>query len=265
VTRRQGPISDAIATWRLRLGEAVGDDAFEAAWQSAWAWITDSMNVSAIDALLDSVDGASWAGVLAPFQRRFLAIREAREAERMSSADWGSGTAASGRVRSDFGRSAYDRVPEVLRLVNFEACRRFVMVGCGAFPAAALVVRDATAVPEIVALDVDGRAAATARRLIEMMGERRIRVDCVDGAVHDFAGAHVVYLANQVHRKARVLERVHETAPAGATVIVREPYGVGRLVAESVGQSLPPPFRVAVVGENNPAFYSRHVLLARAT
>ncbi len=253
-------VAGRIQEWRARLREARDDDAFEELWREGWAWITGPA-APAIDALLDSTP--AWAGALAPFQRRSLALREAREAERLAAADWREGVAASDRVRSDFGRHTYDRVPEVLRLADFGACRRFVMVGCGAFPAAALLVRDATAVPEIVALDVDARAAATARRVVEAMGERRIRIECSDGAAHDYSGAQIVYLANQVAMKGRVLEQVRETAPADAVVIVREPYGVGRLVAESLERGLPAPFRITALGENNPDFYSRHVVLGR--
>ncbi len=253
-------VAGTIGAWRSRLREAARDDAFEKLWGEAWAWITGPA-APAIDALLDSTD--EWAGALAPFQRRSLDLREAREAERLAGADWKSGAPASDRVRSDFGRHTYDRVPEVLGLADFGACWRFVMVGCGAFPAAALLVRDSTAVAEIVALDVDARAAATARRVVEAMGEPRIRIEVSDGAAHDYAGAQVVYLANQVAMKARVLERVRETAPSDAVVIVREPYSVGRLVAESVERRLPPPFRIGAFGEKNPDFYSRHVLLSR--
>src|SRR5262249_25779573 len=146
--------------------------------------------------------------------------------------------AAGDRVRSEFGRQTYDRVAEVLRLADFDSCLRFVMVGCGPFPAAALLVRDATAVPQIIALDVDESAAATARRVVEAMGEHRIHVSCADGALYDFAGAQIVYLANQVCGKDRVLARIDETA-ASAVVVVREPYGIGRLFAEEVAPKLP--------------------------
>ena len=114
-----------------------------------------------------------------------------------------------------------------------------------------------------MALDVDSRAAGLARRVIAAMGEPRVRIECGDGAGYDFRGPDVVYLANQVSRKDRVLERVRDTAAPEAVVIVREPYSVGRLVAESVERRLPPPFRVGAVGEGNPVFFSRHVVLAR--
>lgn len=253
-------VDQAIASWRGRLEAAPSDAAFEGLWAEAWAWITGPA-AAAIDALLH--EGEEWTGAFAPFQRRSLALAEAREAERLMASEWSVQGPASDRVRSDFGRRAYDRVLEVLRLADFGACRRFVMVGCGAFPAAALLVRDATEVPEIVAVDVDIRAAGIARRVIAAMREPRIRIDCGDGAAYDYAGAGIVYLANQVSMKARVLERVRDTAPRDAVVIVREPYGVGRLVAESVERRLPPPFRVGALGKANRDFFSRHVLLAR--
>jgi hypothetical protein len=253
-------VQEALETWHSRLQDATDDDAFEKLWGEAWAWITGPA-AAAIDVLLDQED--RWNELLAPFQRRSLALAEAREAERLIAADWKSGAQASERVRTDFGRHTYDRVPEVLRLADFDSCRRFVMVGCGAFPAAALLVRDATPVPEIVALDTDARAAAIARSVIRAMGDRRVHIECCDGGSHDYVEADVVYLANQVSMKARVLERVRDTAPADAVVILREPFSVGRLVAESVEPHLPSPFRIAAYGEKNPDFFSRHVLLGR--
>jgi hypothetical protein len=253
-------IEDAIAAWQETLEAASSDEAFERLWAEAWTWMTGP-DAASIDGLLDERE--EWGGAFAPFQRRSLALSEAREAERLMAMEWNAPSPASDRVRSDFGRHTYDRVPEVLRLADFGACRRFVMVGCGAFPAAALLVRDATAVPEIVAFDLDARAAGLARRVVAAMRESRIRIDSGDGAVYDYDGAGIVYLANQVSGKDRVLERVRDTAPSSAVVIVREPYGVGRLVAESVQCRLPPPFRVGAFGEGNPDFYSRHVLLAR--
>jgi hypothetical protein len=260
VTVAPAGIVGALQEWRVRLQDAAEDSEFEALWNKAWAWLTGDASTE-IDELLDRDEG--WAESFAPFQRRSLALAEGREAERLMATEWSAGARAAEQVRSDFGRHTYDRVPEVLRLADFDACRRFVMVGCGAFPAAALLVRDATDVPEIVALDLDARAAAIARGVVEAMGDRRVKVDCRDGASYDYVGAGVVYLANQVSRKDRVLERVHETAPADASVIVRDPFGVGRLVAESVAHRLPPPFRVASLGVPNADFYSRHVVLSR--
>ena len=253
-------VARSLATWRTTLEAAASDEAFEKRWSEAWAWITGPAS-AAIDVLLD--EDERWAEAMAPFQRRSLALAEAREAERLMAVEWRSSGPASDRVRSDFGRHTYDRVPEVLRLADFDRCRRFVMVGCGAFPAAALLVRDATQVPEIVALDVDSRAADFARRVIAAMSEPRVRIDCGDGGSYDYRGADVVYVANQVSGKDRVLERIRDTARPDTAVIVREPYSVGRLVAESVERRLPPPFRVGAVGEGNPAFFSRHVVLAR--
>ena len=254
-------VAAELATWRARLQDAATDEAFEIVWDGAWSWASDPAVAPVLEALLDA-DGAAWAGSLASFQRRLLAIREEREAARLIARGSCSGDAAGERVGSAFGRQTYDRVAEVLRLADFASCRRFVMVGCGPFPAAALLVRDTTEVPEIVALDVDESAAGTARRVVEAMGEQRIRVSCADGAAFDYGGAQIVYLANQVSGKERVLERIEETA-ANAVVVVREPYGIGRLFAEEVGGKLPAPFRVAAKGEGCASFFSRHVLLGR--
>jgi len=201
-------VAAELEAWRARLEGAAADETFEIAWDGAWGWASDPGVTPILDALLDA-DGERWAGSLAPFQRRLLAIREQREAARLIARGSCAEAAARERVASSFGRRTYDRVAEVLRLADFAACRRFVMVGCGPFPAAALLVRDATAVPEIVAVDSDESAAATARRVVEAMGERRIQVVCADGAAYDYGGAQIVYLANQVCGKNREIGRAH--------------------------------------------------------
>ena len=256
-------VIEGIMRWRRRLRDTADDTNFEIAWTETWAWITDPFRAPAIDALLDGNENPGLRELLAQFQRRWLAIQERREAEHLISSLWDPGALASKRVRAGFGRLTYDRVRELLDLVGLGTCRKFVMVGCGAFPAAALLVRDSTSVPDIAALDGDVEAATTAQRVIEAVGDHRIHVERIDGADHNYGGADIIYIANQVCPKVRVLERVRDTAPPDTIVIVREPYGVGRLVAESVVPCLPPPYRAAAIGANHSTFCSRHVRLAR--
>jgi hypothetical protein len=112
-------------------------------------------------------------------------------------------------------------------------------------------------------LDTDVQAATFAQRVVEAVGDHRIHVERIDGAERNYQEADIIYIANQVSSKVRVIERVRDTAPQDAIVIVREPYGIGRLVAESVVPYLPPPYRAAAIGADHKTFYSRHVRLAR--
>jgi len=102
-----------------------------------------------------------------------------------------------------------------------------------------------------------------AQRVVDAIGDHRIHFHRIDGADYSYVGADVIYIANHVCSKARSIERVRDSAPQDAVVIVREPYGVGRLVAETVVSQLPSPYRVAAIGANHGTFYSRHVRLAR--
>jgi len=256
-------VVESITQWRSRLWNIADDTAFEFAWTETWAWITDPIRAPIIDELLDRREPLGLRELLAPFERRWLALQERKEADHLISSSWDASTVARDRVRAGFGRITYDRVRELLDLVELESCRRFLMVGCGAFPAAALLVRDSTCIQDIVALEVEAQAAAIAQRVVSAIGDHRIRVQRTNGADYTYSGADIIYIANQVCPKVRVIEQVRDTAPPDAVVIVRDPYGVGRLVAESVTASLPSPYRVAAVGANHSTFFSRHVRLAR--
>src|SRR5262249_16821657 len=205
--------------WCSRLRDIKDDAAFEIAWTETWASITDPVRASTINALLDGNEDAGMRELLPPFQRRWLAIKERKEAEHLISSPGGDKELARDRVRAGFGRLTYDRVRELLDLVDLGSCRKFVMVGCGAFPAAALLVRDLTSVPEVIALDLQVQAATMAQRVVEAIGDPRIYVYPIDGAIYSYAGADVIYIANQVRGKARVIERVRDSAPRDAVVI----------------------------------------------
>ena len=256
-------VIEGIVQWCSRLRDIKDDAAFEIAWTETWAWITDPLRAATLNALLDGNEHPGMCELLPPFQRRWLAIKERKEAEHLISSPWGANAVARDRVRAGFGRLTYDRVRELFDLVELGSCRKFVMVGCGAFPAAILLVRDLTSVPDLIALDVEFEAATMAQRVIDAIGDHRIHVHRIDGADYSYVGANVIYIANHVCSKARSIERVRDSAPQDAVVIVREPYGVGRLVAETVVSHLPSPYRVAAIGANHGTFYSRHVRLAR--
>ena len=207
---------------------------------------------------LDSDGGREFDGRLARHQRRYLAISERTEAEALLR---GLGRAPhAGSTR--FGERTVARLLEVARLIDLTAARRAVVVGCGAFPAAALSFHDRTAA-HITALEIDHAAAELARRVADRRASRRMQIHVQDGREHDYRDADTVYVVNQVTPKAEVLSRILATASSSVRVVVRVPGGPGRLLADSVALSPRAQWLVRGVGQPDLTFFSRHLVLAR--
>jgi trans-aconitate methyltransferase len=136
-----------------------------------------------------------------------------------------------------------------------------VMVGCGAFPATLLWLRDHFPSVRYTGLDTNARCVATATKLTEAMGlEMDFRV--IDGSDYNFAGADFVYVANHVTPKKAVLEQVARSGNV-MRVVVREPTRKGELLAEAVRFDLPEHFVVEREGVESPIFLSYDLLLRR--
>jgi len=164
---------------------------------------------------------------------------------------------------STFGRQTFDRLAETVSLLDVEACPRVVVVGCGAFPAAALFFHERLPNTKIRALDADRAAVELATQVAERHGSERLSVLWEDGMTHGYGDASAVYVVNQVTPKAKVLARIAATAPVDARVVVRDPFGMGRLCADSVDCSMPEPWRVVATDAVDPNFFSRHLVVAR--
>jgi hypothetical protein len=250
-------------TVRLRSWEAsLNDLELDADFVRGWADVTAQLS-SLPDShvrLLESEAGGQFDGRLARHQRRFLAIAEREEAEILLAA---AGARPGVGAASAFGDRTRGRLGEAGQLLDLDACRSVTVVGCGAFPAAALFFHDRTPA-RIDALEVEPETARIAARVAARHGSPRLAVRCADGLAQDYAGADTVYVVNQVTPKRDVVHRICATAGAEARVLVRDPFGAGRLLADSADRELPPSWRIAAVGAVDPSFLSRHLLLARA-
>jgi len=255
-------IASRVGEWETALCRASSDEAFLHAWQQVDAELR-ALTCGPSE-LYESGEGRALYGRLAPFQRRYLQAAELAEAGRLL---LGRGSGADGRFRdrleTGFARSTFDRIQEAAQLVDLGRCRQVVVVGCGPLPAAALFFDELTRHCDVTALDIDATAVDVARRVAEAHGSRRLGIVHADGGDYDYAGADAVYVVNQVTDKPRVLRRIADTAPLDARVLVRDPAGPGRLLAESVDGALPRPWRIEATGALDPSFISRHLLLAR--
>lgn len=191
---------------------------------------------------------------------RYVRMNEVQEVEKRLADNNGGieGTHFSGM--SDFAESSYRRVRDMFTRVDFSACRRFVMVGCGPLPVTILHVMDETGVPEIIAIDID----ETALKLNEAAfpsSDGRLQMIHADGSQYDYSAVDIVYIANLISPKSAVLSQVADSASAGTRVILRDPFSMGRLFAESGIDSLDSRYEILGDGDGDPRFMSRHVFL----
>jgi trans-aconitate methyltransferase len=166
------------------------------------------------------------------------------------------------RLTDRFARASYQRVKELLVLTDLSACRRLVMVGCGAFPATLLWFSDQLPAIDYIGLDIDPDCVALANRLAQALGRRNLRFETINGSDFDYSGADFVYVANQVTPKRAVLERLLQSATPQLQVVVREPTDLGQLLATAVRSDLPARFVVRASGPVSQAFLSYDLLLS---
>lgn len=159
--------------------------------------------------------------------------------------------------------SAYRRVDDLFEQVDFSHARRFTMVGSGRLPVTALQAAERFPGLAVTALDTDPEAIEVGRRLAGMLGADNIAFAKVDGSGHGYREADIVFIANMVSPKAEALRRVLDTSGTATRVILREPYGLGRLWAERAEDRLDPRVRVAVRGKGS-RYLSRNVFLDRS-
>src|SRR5262245_39293582 len=160
------------------------------------------------------------------------------------------------------GGVAYDRVADMFTHIDFNSCRRFVLVGAGELPTTALHVHDRTGVAHIDCLDTRSEAVWSVAALAAWLGSDRLRALHFDGTQYDYADADVIFIANMVRPKHVVLARVLDTAPDHVRIVLRDPYSLGLLWAEEGGAALDP--RVSIVARGTGSrFLSRDLFLAR--
>jgi hypothetical protein len=252
-----------LDAWGATLRASESDEAFLSSWAIVAAEVAALASSAAVCELLESEEGRGFHGRLAPFQRRYLHLMERAEAEQLLGTTRGSKGTVRDLLRSAFARNAFDRLEEALRLVEFDVGSRIVVVGCGAFPAAALFFHERTRTQTITAIDIDRAAVRLADGVVRRHCSERLEIRREDGCACNYGAAGVVYVTNQVTPKAEILRRIAATASQGVRVLVRDPFGAGRLLAASVDGSLPAPWRVVATGALNVHFLSRHLLLAR--
>jgi hypothetical protein len=224
-----------MSDWTLQLDELLRDAgtlpptqvverlaalAFEVPEAEATAWL-DARAAAGLE-----------ASPLADPYLHHLQERETREARRLLAAAGPHGRRFLD-VAGESGRVGYERVAAMFEHVDFAHCRRLVMIGCGPLPVTALHVAERAGVPDCVLLDVSAAAVADCAALVRAYGWRALAPQVGDGAFFDYAGAHVVYVANVVRPKAATVARIAATAGPEVQLVLREPWSLGRLWSEA--------------------------------
>ncbi len=216
----------------------------------------ETVSDSDAELLLRRPETREVAAAVGQAYRRWVFERELRDVRRQLD----SGGALSDEPEG-FAKRTYTRVADLFEGERLADVARFVMVGCGPLPATMLHVLDRTPIPLAVGLDSQPRAVQAARALLKRHAER-VEVVRAQGAEFDFRGSDFVYVANLVEDKQAVLERIAQTAPEAVRIALRQPVGLGEVVAER-GQA-PAGFCLRQHGPREGRFASRHAFLERA-
>ncbi len=205
---------------------------------------------------------AAYIAFFSQCQRRYLAMKEDEASEEILAAN-GAATFHGESMSNRFGRNAYERVRDLREMVQLRNGQTVVMVGCGAFPATLLWLRDHFPDADYTGIDLNAGCVERAARVAKVMGIANMRFEVMDGCHCDFEGVDFVYVANQVVPKKAVLQQIGRSSCV-SHVVVREPTRRGELLAETVRYDLPEAFAIQDQGAESPTFLSYDLILRRA-
>lgn len=152
-----------------------------------------------------------------------------------------------------------------LDLLGGRPTEQAAVLGCGPYPETLMALQTSGLVRRrAVGFDREEATATLAATLTERFCEPEpvVRIACADAATVDFAPYDLVIVANGLSGKARLLDRVHRTAPPGVRVLIRRPVLMGRLLYEHVEPDLRPGWAVTARHSGTPL--SETLLLERS-
>jgi hypothetical protein len=197
-------------------------------------------------AKLSPDERATYQDLCSRCQKRYLVIKESPAYKLLLTIGRDAGPPFGENLRG-FGRTVYDRVRDLKKLVDFSNCKSIVMVGNGAFPATLLWLHDNFPKLDYVGLDIDPGCVKMATELLTALGINNVDFELVDGGQYDFDGTDFVYIANHVVSKRTVLEQIARSTSV-RQVVVREPTPRGELLSELVRPDVPPVFVADAAG-----------------
>ncbi len=161
----------------------------------------------------------------------------------------------------EFAIEAYCRVSDMFDWDDFGRCNRFVMVGSGPLPVTLLHVAKRFPGMQITGIDTDPESVHVSRRVVKKFGIDNIHLHQLDGRMHAYQEADIIYVANLVHPKSEVLRQIANTANPGTLVILRDPTENGAQLADVGIASIGDRFSIEGTGIPSQRFESRHIFL----
>jgi hypothetical protein len=159
---------------------------------------------------------------------------------------------------------AYQRVDEMLELKDFTTCKRLIMVGCGPFPMTVIHVLKRYPSIIIEAIDIDKEALVMAKKVVKKFSlQHKVQLVHSSGVDYNYAGADIIYIANLVSPKAKVLKRVAKSSQLKTLVILRDPVQVNQKYPENGITSIDNDFVIEGESKANERFNSKDFFLRR--
>lgn len=110
----------------------------------------------------------------------------------------------------------------------------FVMVGCGSFPITMFVAYERYQQLSITGIDSSAEAIINAKQLKSELQFNNIIFKIQDGINYNYINEDIIFIANLVIPKTKVLKRIAMTCKPGTIVLLRVPIIYGSLLSEDV-------------------------------
>lgn len=151
----------------------------------------------------------------------------------------------------DYNKKFYQDISrEFDKLDNYiKNGKTFVMVGCGSFPITMFVACERYQQLSIIGIDSSAEAIINAKQLKSKLQFNNIIFKIEDGINHNYVNEDIIFIANLVIPKTKVLKRIAMTCKPGAKILIRVPIVYGSLLSEDVNYTSINSFKVVNIIE----------------
>lgn len=161
-------------------------------------------------------------------------------------------------------KETYLQTNKDIHMMDWRGKKKIVMVGSGPLPETILYLYDHTDIEQIIGLDRNQEAIYIAGEMISAINDTsRIRLLHYNGLDYDYKDADLVFVANFISPKIKILNRIAETAKNGVQVLVRTPVSFGKMLYESALEGLNPRLSLTQEGQVHKYFLSKTLVLEK--
>ena len=161
-------------------------------------------------------------------------------------------------------KETYLQTNKDITLIDWQGKKKIVMVGSGPLPETILYLYDHTNIEQIVGLDNNQEAIFIAGEMIRSIkNTSRIQLQHYNGLHYDYSDADIIYVANFITPKIKILDRIAVTAKNGVQVLVQTPVSFGKMLYESATDGLNPRLTLTQEGAINTYFLSKTLVLQK--